>query len=105
MLPKRLSVDILASAKMEGRLADCSNKQLKALGAQVNCWHVMPSGTERYRTAKVTLGGVDTDCLDARTTQARVQSGLYFISEVVDVTRHLGGYNFQWAWSSAFICA
>ena len=105
LLPKRLSADVLVSIEMEGRLADCSNKQLEALGARVNRWHVKPAGTEGYRTAEVTLGGVDTDCLDARTMQARGQTGLYFIGEVVDVTGHLGGYNFQWAWSSAYICA
>ncbi|CAI8348018.1 MAG: Ferredoxin--NADP reductase [Alphaproteobacteria bacterium UBA4588] len=105
VLPKRLAADILASAQMEGRLADCADKQLAALGDLINDWHISPSGTEGYRTAEVTLGGVDTDALDARTMQARSHEGLYFIGEVVDVTGHLGGYNFQWAWSSGYICA
>ncbi|MBT5729220.1 MAG: aminoacetone oxidase family FAD-binding enzyme, partial [Alphaproteobacteria bacterium] len=74
-------------------------------GDLINDWHISPSGTEGYRTAEVTLGGVDTDALDARTMQARGHKGLYFIGEVVDVTGHLGGYNFQWAWSSGYICA
>ena len=105
VLPKRLAADILESAQMEGRLADCADKQLAALGDLINDWHISPSGTEGYRTAEVTLGGVDTDALDARTMQARGHKGLYFIGEVVDVTGHLGGYNFQWAWSSGYICA
>ena len=67
--------------------------------------HVVPSGTEGYRTAEVTLGGVDTDELSSKTMQTKNQPGLYFIGEVVDVTGHLGGFNFQWAWSSGYACA
>ena len=63
----------------------------------------MPSGTEGYRTAEVTLGGVHTSGLSAKTMEARSQKGLFFIGEVVDLTGHLGGYNFQWAWSSGFV--
>jgi len=63
----------------------------------------MPAGTEGYRTAEVTLGGVDTDDLSSSTMQAKQVPNLYFIGEVVDVTGHLGGYNFQWAWSSGFV--
>ena len=73
------------------------------LGARVNRWQVSPSGTEGYRTAEVTLGGVDVDELSSKTMEAKAQPGLYFIGEVVDVTGHLGGYNFQWAWSSGFV--
>jgi predicted flavoprotein YhiN len=69
----------------------------------VNDWQVLPNGTEGYRTAEVTLGGVDTDDLSSKTMQARQIDGLYFIGEVVDVTGHLGGYNFQWAWSSGYV--
>ena len=69
----------------------------------VNDWQVLPNGTEGYRTAEVTLGGVDTDDLSSKTMAARQIAGLYFIGEVVDVTGHLGGYNFQWAWSSGFV--
>ena len=72
-------------------------------GNRVNRWLVRPSGTEGYRTAEVTLGGVDVSGLSAQTMEAKAQPGLYFIGEVVDVTGHLGGYNFQWAWSSGFV--
>ncbi|MBA1930428.1 aminoacetone oxidase family FAD-binding enzyme, partial [Escherichia coli] len=68
-------------------------------------WRVQPNGTEGYRTAEVTLGGVDTNELSSRTMEARKVPGLYFIGEVMDVTGWLGGYNFQWAWSSAWACA
>ena len=74
-----------------------------AVGDRVNRWQVRPSGTEGYRTAEVTLGGVDVSGLSAQTMEATKQPGLYFIGEVVDVTGHLGGYNFQWAWSSGFV--
>jgi predicted flavoprotein YhiN len=70
----------------------------------VNDWQVKPAGSEGYRTAEVTLGGVDTRDLDSRTMEAKPVPGLYFIGEVVDVTGWLGGYNFQWAWSSGW-CA
>ncbi|WP_201159186.1 NAD(P)/FAD-dependent oxidoreductase, partial [Klebsiella michiganensis] len=68
-------------------------------------WRVQPNGTEGYRTAEVTLGGVDTNELSSRTMEARNVPGLYFIGEVMDVTGWLGGYNFQWAWASAWACA
>ena len=74
-----------------------SNAALGQIGARVNRWQVSPSGTEGYRTAEVTVGGVDVDELSSKTIEAKVQPGLYFIGEVVDVTGHLGGYNFQWA--------
>lgn len=102
MMPERLAQAIAADAGMEGRrLADQPNPRLEALGARVNRWQVRPVGTEGYRTAEVTLGGVDTRDLDARTMQARTVPGLAFIGECVDVTGWLGGYNFQWAWASA----
>ncbi len=82
------------------RLADLSDKKLKAVADAVNAWRVLPNGTEGYRTAEVTLGGVDTAGLSSKTMQANDVPGLYFIGECVDVTGHLGGYNFQWAWSS-----
>ena len=66
---------------------------------------VVPNGTEGYRTAEVTMGGVDTDHISSKTMEAKAVPGLYFIGEVLDVTGWLGGYNFQWAWSSAFACA
>ena len=72
------------------------------LATLVNCWHIRPSGTEGYRTAEVTLGGVDTGALSSSDMQVKSCPGLYFIGEVVDVTGHLGGHNFQWAWASAY---
>ncbi len=73
---------------------------MSRLAEQLGDWPLLPAGTEGYRTAEVTLGGVDTDGLSSRTMESRLQPGLYFIGEVVDVTGHLGGFNFQWAWSS-----
>jgi len=84
------------------RLADCSDKLLIDVVAAVKQWRVRPDGTEGYRTAEVTLGGVDTSELSSKTFESRSVPGLYFIGEVVDVTGHLGGFNFQWAWSSGY---
>jgi len=103
-LPKRLAQHLVEAAGLKGNLADCSDKVLRALAADVNVWKVKPVGSEGYRTAEVTLGGVDTDALDSRSMQAKSVPGLYFIGEVVDVTGWLGGYNFQWAWASGW-CA
>lgn len=102
-LPRRLAADILDELGLSGRLADLPNAALTQLGNRVNRWQVSPNGTEGYRTAEVTLGGVDVDQLSSKTMEAKNQPGLYFIGEVVDVTGHLGGYNFQWAWSSGFV--
>ena len=102
-VPRRLAADILDELRIAGQLADLSNAALEQIGARVNRWQVSPSGTEGYRTAEVTLGGVDVDELSSKTMEAKAQPGLYFIGEVVDVTGHLGGYNFQWAWSSGFV--
>ena len=77
---------------------------MRAFADHLAAWPLTPTGSEGYRTAEVTQGGVDTDGLDSRTLQARDVPGLYFIGEVVDVTGWLGGYNFQWAWSSGW-CA
>jgi predicted Rossmann fold flavoprotein len=101
--PKALAQFITGSAGITGHLADCSDKKLLGLGDAVNAWHVKPSGSEGYRTAEVTLGGVSTEALDQKTMQAKNVPGLYFIGEVVDVTGWLGGYNFQWAWSSGWV--
>ncbi|ELY2496785.1 NAD(P)/FAD-dependent oxidoreductase [Cronobacter muytjensii] len=106
LLPKRL-VECLQSL---GQLPDVTLKQLNSRQQQelletLHGWRVQPNGTEGYRTAEVTLGGVDTHELSSRTMEARNAPGLYFIGEVVDVTGWLGGYNFQWAWSSAWACA
>ena len=103
VLPKKLAQDMCQSQNLAGRLAEANNAKLAQLGAAVNDWELMPAGSEGYRTAEVTLGGVDTEALSSKTMQAKDHEGLYFIGEVVDVTGHLGGYNFQWAWSSGYV--
>jgi predicted Rossmann fold flavoprotein len=99
-VPKRLARTIADMTAGPERIADFSDKLLMKVAANVKQWHVRPNGTEGYRTAEVTLGGVDTSELSSKTFEARSVPGLYFIGEVVDVTGHLGGFNFQWAWSS-----
>ncbi len=79
-----------------------SNDVLHKIADVIHRWQIVPCGTEGYRTAEVTLGGVDTAELSSKTMEAKKISGLYFVGEVVDVTGHLGGFNFQWAWSSGF---
>lgn len=101
ILPARLAQALSERLGLTGNIADCSDKMLKTLSQDLEQWQVLPIGTEGYRTAEVTLGGVDTDGLNARTMESKSTPGLYFIGEVVDVTGWLGGYNFQWAWSSA----
>jgi len=83
-------------------LATVRDDHLRRIASQLQQWHVKPSGTEGYRTAEVTLGGVDTDALSSKTMECRQQSGLFFVGEVVDVTGQLGGFNFQWAWASGW---
>lgn len=102
LVPKRLADRIVELNGGSARLADTSDARFKLLAAAVNDWRIVPSGTEGYRIAEVTAGGVDTDALSSKTFQARAVPGLYFIGEVVDVTGHLGGFNFQWAWSSGY---
>ena len=102
LLPKRLAQLIAETHAPAGNMADQSDKVLRALAEAVNAWRVKPVGSEGYRTAEVTLGGVDTRDLESRTLAARDAPGLYFIGEVVDVTGWLGGYNFQWAWASGW---
>ncbi len=104
VLPKRLA-DLVADEAGVARfnLADLSKQQILALCEALRNWHLWPVGTEGYRTAEVTVGGVDTAGFDQKTMQARHVPGLYFIGEVVDVTGWLGGYNFQWAWSSGWV--
>ncbi|TMV92122.1 NAD(P)/FAD-dependent oxidoreductase [Thioclava sp. BHET1] len=101
-MPDKLAQYLVAQAGLTGRLADQSNKALAALAERAHRWQLKPVGSEGYRTAEVTLGGVDTTDLDAKSLQARAHPGLYFIGEVVDVTGWLGGYNFQWAWASGW---
>ena len=99
-LPKRLAQYIAAKHGAEGNLADIPGKMLMKVEAAVTDWSLKPAGTEGYRTAEVTLGGIDTRDLDSKSMQAKTSPGLYFIGECVDVTGWLGGYNFQWAWAS-----
>ncbi|MES2472992.1 MAG: aminoacetone oxidase family FAD-binding enzyme, partial [Pseudomonadota bacterium] len=104
LVPKRLAKVIADLPAYQGPLGGLSDDKLRALAGGIGGWRIIPSGTEGYRTAEVTLGGVDTSGLDSRTMQARKVPGLHFIGEVVDVTGWLGGYNFQWAWASGW-CA
>ena len=104
LLPKRLARLVAEEAGATGTLGDASDALLRKVDQRVNAWRVRPSGSEGYRTAEVTLGGVDTRALDSKTMTVKEVPGLYFIGEVVDVTGWLGGYNFQWAWSSGW-CA
>lgn len=103
VLPARLAQSICEDQNILGKICEISDKSLRQLGDAVNHWRVRPSGTEGYRTAEVTLCGVDTNALSSKTMEAKDHPGLYFIGEVVDVTGHLGGYNFQWAWSSGYV--
>jgi predicted Rossmann fold flavoprotein len=102
IVPKRLAEVLVEQEQAQGNLADLSGKALRRLDAAVNGWTVKPVGSEGYRTAEVTLGGVATDQLDQLTMAVKSVPGLYVIGEAVDVTGWLGGYNFQWAWSSGW---
>ena len=102
LMPERLARAAVARAGLSGRLADKTARGLDRLAQAVHGWRLHPAGSEGYRTAEVTLGGVDTAALDPRSMEARAVPGLHFIGEVVDVTGWLGGYNFQWAWSSGW---
>jgi predicted Rossmann fold flavoprotein len=102
LVPKRLARAIADTIGGPERIADFSDVHLAKVAAAVKQWRVRPDGTEGYRTAEVTLGGVDTSGLSSKTFESGSVTGLYFIGEVVDVTGHLGGFNFQWAWSSGY---
>ncbi|QIM62722.1 hypothetical protein A1D29_05115 [Pasteurellaceae bacterium Orientalotternb1] len=105
-LPKKL-VELWLEQKMvkDQTIAQLSKAELAFLNDFIHHWYFLPNGTEGYRTAEVTMGGVDTDYISSQTMEAKNVQGLYFIGEVLDVTGWLGGYNFQWAWSSAAACA
>ncbi len=106
LLPRRLvEARLAAMAPADLPISETRDRDLAALADRLQRWEIVPSGTEGYRKAEVTAGGVDTRELDSRTMQSRKVPGLYFIGEVVDVTGWLGGYNFQWAWASAAACA
>ena len=107
-LPKNLVLELESlwwQPVKDTALADCTNAQLQAVADNINHWEIHPAGTEGYKTAEVTLGGVNTDDLSSKTMESNKQAGLYFVGEVVDVTGHLGGFNFQWAWASGYACA
>lgn len=101
-LPKRLVAIFLGEALLTTELHALSDKKLQDIAEQFSQWQIKPNGTEGYRTAEVTLGGVDTRAISSQTMEAKTVSGLYFVGEVLDVTGWLGGYNFQWAWSSGW---
>ena len=103
LLPKRLAQIICNENKVSGNIWEISNKALRELSEAINTWVIKPIGSEGYRTAEVTLGGVNTNELSSQTMMSNKHKGLFFIGEVVDVTGHLGGYNFQWAWSSGYV--
>ena len=106
-LPQRLADVWLALQQLpaDRPMPELRDRDIAKLAESLSRWQIVPSGTEGFRKAEVTAGGVDTRELDSRSMQSRRQPGLYFVGEVVDVTGWLGGYNFQWAWSSAFACA
>jgi predicted Rossmann fold flavoprotein len=104
LLPKRLVTALFDEAILEKPLQEFSQTRINEISTQLTQWQLRPNGTEGYRTAEVTLGGVDCDELSSRTMESKKVAGLYFIGEVVDVSGWLGGYNFQWAWSSGW-CA
>jgi predicted Rossmann fold flavoprotein len=103
LLPARLVPKIIKDLELPARIADVDTNQLTKLCNRLSDWQLAPSGTEGYRTAEVMVGGVDTNGLSSKTMMAKNQKGLYFIGECVDVTGWLGGYNFQWAWSSGWV--
>ena len=103
LLPKALANELEAlfwSTEQALPLAEFSDERLRNIASQITGWTLKPAATEGYRTAEVTLGGIDTDELSSKTMESKRHPGLFFIGEVVDVTGHLGGYNFQWAWAS-----
>lgn len=102
-LPNKLAMAITSLLNTNQKIGDASNYTLNKISNFINKLNVLPTGTEGYRTAEVTLGGIDTNEINSATMECKKYSGLYFIGEVVDVTGHLGGHNFQWAWSSGYV--
>ena len=102
ILPKRLGELICEELKISGKIAETPDKTLQHIAVRIQSWSVKPNGSEGYRTAEVTLGGVDTAQISSKTMESKIQPGLFLIGEVLDVTGHLGGFNFQWAWASAY---
>lgn len=104
ILPRKLALRLSELTNCQIRIAETASKKLEQIAEHINQWRVVPNGSEGYRKAEVTLGGVDTRDLSSRTMEAVKVPGLYFIGEAVDVTGHLGGFNFQWAWASGYAC-
>ena len=102
-LPNKLAITITSLLNTNQKIGEASNSRLNKISNFINKLNVLPTGTEGYKTAEVTLGGIDTNEINAATMECKKYSGLYFIGEVVDVTGHLGGHNFQWAWSSGYV--
>ena len=103
IIPKKLATMICNYLKISGKVADLSKMMMNEINKFIHHWNLVPEGTEGYRIAEVTKGGVDTRALSSQTMMSKNNRGLYFIGEVLDVTGHLGGYNFQWAWSSGYV--
>ena len=103
LLPKRLAMIICKRNNLLGNISELSKQSIIRISEHTNQWSIKPKGTEGYRTAEVTKGGVDTNEISSKTMMAKNNPGLFFIGEVLDVTGHLGGHNFQWAWSSGFV--
>ncbi|MCK5889672.1 MAG: aminoacetone oxidase family FAD-binding enzyme, partial [Methylococcales bacterium] len=103
-LPKRLVEALVTQKLLKVMIQDISNQQISEIAASIQQWRIKPNGTEGYRTAEVTLGGVDCKEISSKTMESTSIAGLYFVGEVLDVTGWLGGYNFQWAWASGW-CA
>jgi len=102
-LPNKLAIAITSLLDTNQKIGEASNSTLNKISNFINKLNVLPTGTEGYKTAEVTLGGIDTNEINSATMECKKYSGLYFIGEVVDVTGHLGGHNFQWAWSSGYV--
>ena len=102
-LPNKLASAICEKLLINNKIGEASNGTLKKLSDFVNNWTVFPTGTEGYKTAEVTLGGINTKAISSSTMECIDHPGLFFVGEVLDVTGHLGGHNFQWAWSSGFV--
>ena len=102
-LPNKLAIAITCLLNTNQKIGESSNSTLDKISNFINKLNILPTGTEGYKTAEVTLGGIDTNEINSATMECKKYSGLYFIGEVVDVTGHLGGHNFQWAWSSGYV--
>ena len=104
-LPKRFIEVLIDSNQLPDKpIKQLMHKEIEQVVSTMHSWQVAPNGTEGYRTAEVTLGGIDTNQLSSKTMEAKSVKGLYFVGEVMDVTGWLGGYNFQWAWASGYAC-